>query len=138
MDVHSNSKPELLISAADARPMYVQIVEQVRRLVAAGAWPAGHEIPSIRQLAIDLRVSVITVKRAYLELEREGVIVTQQGKGSSVAPGANLGPRLLEQDLDRALDEAARLAAQLGISKSDLQARLRDASVRQSTRKEER
>ena len=49
-------------------------------------WKAGDEIPSIRQLAVDLRVSVITVKRAYLELEREGLIVSQHGKGSFVAP----------------------------------------------------
>ena len=123
MDVHS----QIVISAADARPMYVQIVEQIRRLVAAGDWEPGQEIPSIRQLAVDLRVSVITVKRAYLELEREGVILTQQGKGSTVAAGSRLGPKLLEQDLVRHLSDAARVAAQLGLSRSDLAARLRDA-----------
>jgi GntR family transcriptional regulator len=123
MNVHS----QIVISAADARPMYVQIVEQIRRLVAAGDWLAGQEIPSIRQLAIALRVSVITVKRAYLELEREAVIVTQQGKGSTVAAGSRLGSRLLEQDLAKHLDDAARVAAQLGLSRSDLAARLRDA-----------
>lgn len=112
--------------------MYVQIVEQIRRLVAVGDWAPGQEIPSIRQLAIDLRVSVITVKRAYLELEREGVIVTQQGKGSTVATGARLGPQLLEQDLERHLDEAARLASQLGLTRTELAARLRDAAHRVS------
>lgn len=128
MNVHS----QIVISAADARPMYVQIVEQIRRLVAAGDWEPRQEIPSIRQLAIDLRVSVITVKRAYLELEREGVIVTQQGRGSTVAAGSNLGPKLLEQDLARHLGDAARIAAQLGLSRSDLAARLRDAIVLQT------
>ena len=123
MDVHS----QIVISAADARPMYVQIVEQIRRLVAAGDWEPGQEIPSIRQLAVDLRVSVITVKRAYLELEREGVILTQQGKGSTVAASSRLGPRLLEQDLLRHLSDAARVAAQLGLSRSELASRLRDA-----------
>lgn len=127
MDVHS----DLVISQADARPMYVQIMEQIRQRVAVGDWAAGQEIPSIRQLAMSLQVSVITIKRAYLELEREGVIVTQQGKGSFVADGANLGPRLLEEDLARHLDQAARLGAQLGLSPADLGRRLLAAALSQ-------
>jgi GntR family transcriptional regulator len=107
--------------------MYVQIMEQIKQRVAVGDWSTGQEIPSIRQLAIDLRVSVITVKRAYLELEREGVIVTQHGKGSFVAASAGLGPRLLEEDLEKHLDQAVRLGAQLGLSPDELASRLRDA-----------
>ena len=84
----------ILISQADARPMYLQIVEQVRQRVAAGDWPPGKEMPSIRALAADLRVSVITVKRAYLDLETEGVIVTRQGKGSFVADAQDLAQSL--------------------------------------------
>src|SRR5689334_25398710 len=118
--MHSN----LVISQSDSRPMYLQIMDQIKQRVAIGEWARGQEIPSIRQLAIDLRVSVITVKRAYLELEREGVIVTQQGKGSTVAASSRLGSRLLEQDLAKHLDDAARVAAQLGLSRSDLAARL--------------
>ena len=76
---------ELLISQADRRPMYLQIMEQIRRRIAIGDWQPGHELPSIRALAAAVQVSVITVKRAYLELERDGVIVTRQGKGSFVA-----------------------------------------------------
>ncbi len=127
MDVHS----DLVISQADARPMYVQIMEQIKQRVAVGDWPPGQEIPSIRQLAVDLRVSVITVKRAYLELEREGVIVTRQGKGSMVAEGAALQPRLLEQDLSRHLDQVARLAAQLGLTPEELLSRLRETTAAQ-------
>src|SRR5260221_7792201 len=63
---------DLIISKADGRPMYLQIMEQIKQRVAVGDWARGAEIPSIRQLAVGLRVSVITVKRAYLELEREG------------------------------------------------------------------
>jgi len=81
MDMHSG----FVISKADGRPMYLQIMEQIRQRVALGDWKPGQDIPSIRQLAVALEVSVITVKRAYLELEREGVIVTQHGKGSSIA-----------------------------------------------------
>jgi GntR family transcriptional regulator len=112
MDNHS----DLIISQTDARPMYLQIMEQIRNKVALGDWPPGSEIPSIRQLAAQLCVSVITVKRAYQELEREGVILTQQGRGSTVAPQPNRAQHLCEQDLERHLAEAARLAQQLGLS----------------------
>ena len=71
--------------------MYLQIMEQIKQRITVGDWAEGQPIPSIRQLAVDLQVSVITVKRAYLELEREGVIVTQQGKGSHVAPAPASG-----------------------------------------------
>ncbi|HRC86767.1 MAG TPA: GntR family transcriptional regulator [Thermoanaerobaculia bacterium] len=123
----------LVVSPVDGRPMYQQIQEQIRERVALGDWPPGYELPSIRQLAIDLRVSVITVKRAYLELEREGVIVTQQGKGSQVAAQAGLGARLLAGDLERALDQVAHLGAQLGLSPAELQNRLEEACSRRQT-----
>src|SRR5215469_5422069 len=118
---------ELLISQADARPMYLQLIEQIRRRIAVGDWPAGYELPSIRALAADVRVSVITVKRAYLELEREGLIVTRQGKGSFVADGADLGRKLQEQELGEHLTAAATLANVLGLSDEELERRLREA-----------
>lgn len=117
---------EILISQADARPMYLQLIDQIRRRIAVGDWPAGHELPSIRALAADVRVSVITVKRAYLELERDGLIVTRQGKGSFVADGADLGRKLQEQELNEHLAAAARLANALGLSEEDLEQRLRE------------
>jgi GntR family transcriptional regulator len=107
--------------------MYLQIMEQIKNRVAVGDWSAGHEIPSIRQLAVDLRVSVITVKRAYLELEREGVIVTQHGKGSRVADHPNLQPRLHEQELEEQLQHLVQLAANMGLSLEDLLERVRAA-----------
>jgi GntR family transcriptional regulator len=133
MDMHS----DIVLSQADARPMYVQIMEQIKQHVAVGDWSPGQEIPSIRQLAVALRVSVITVKRAYLELEREGVIQTHHGKGSFVAEGSGLGPRLLDQELETLLGEAVRLAARLGLSFEQLVSRLLDAANRQTEKKEE-
>jgi GntR family transcriptional regulator len=118
---------EMVISKADGRPMYVQIVEQIKERVAVGDWPRGGEIPSIRQLAVSLRVSVITVKRAYLELEREGVIVTQHGKGSFVALEADLHPRLFEQELTQLLEQVSRLGRLLGLTPEALLDRLRRA-----------
>jgi len=118
------------ISQTDKRPMYLQIMEQMKQRVAVGDWGEGQAIPSIRQLAVDLQVSVITVKRAYLELEREGVIVTQQGKGSHVAPTPGLGMRLRQQELNQHLVQAARIAAELGIRPRELEERLREAGDR--------
>ena len=118
------------ISQSDKRPMYLQIMEQIKQRIAVGDWSEGQAIPSIRQLAVDLEVSVITVKRAYLELERDGVIVTQQGKGSHVAQDAGLGARLRAQELEQHLEQATRIAAQLGITPGELEARLREAGDR--------
>ena len=115
----------LHISQSDARPMYLQIMEQIRQRIAVGDWAPGKELPSIRSLAASLRVSVITVKRAYEELETEGVIVTRHGKGSFVADRAALASDLQEQKLDEHLAEAANLARLLGLSDDALFTRLR-------------
>ena len=123
-------RSDIVISQTDSRPMYLQIMEQVKQRVAVGDWAAGEEIPSIRQLAVALRVSVITVKRAYLELEREGVILTQQGKGSIVTPDPNLGPRLYHEELSEHLDEVARLGNLLGLSEEEIARRTKEATSR--------
>ena len=119
---------DLVISQTDRRPMYLQIMEQIRQRIAVGDWAKGQEIPSIRQLAVTLRVSVITVKRAYLELEREGIIVTQQGKGSIVAPDPGLGPKLYDQELARLIERIAQLAELLGLSPQELASKVREAA----------
>ena len=118
------------LSQADSRPLYVQIIERIRERVAVRDWLPGNEIPSIRQLASDLKVSVITVKRAYLELERDGVNLTRQGKGSFIAPNVDLGTKLQQQELHNHLTEAARIAALLGLSQSDLLSKLRETHQR--------
>src|SRR5262245_45394709 len=117
---------DLVISQADRRPMYLQIMEQVRRRIAVGDWPPGHEIPSIRALAAAVRVSVITVKRAYLELERAGIIVTRQGKGSFVAETPDLRARLQQGELDEHLSSAVEVGRQLGLRSTDVEQRLRE------------
>lgn len=119
----------LTISQADRRPMYLQIMEQVKHRVASGDWAPGHEIPSIRSLAVATRVSVITIKRAYLELEREGVIVTRQGRGTFVADDVALGQHLQRQELDQRLQSAVRLARQLALSEAELEQRWQHAKA---------
>jgi len=116
------------ISQTDARPMYLQIMEQIRARIAAGDWSAGKELPSIRALAVALNVSVITVKRAYLDLENEGVIVTRHGKGSFVADVNGLAGDLQEEKLQEHLAQAATLGRLLGLSEEELAERLRRAN----------
>jgi GntR family transcriptional regulator len=116
----------LTISQTDPRPMYQQIVEQICHRVAVGGWSAGQELPSIRALAVELKVSVITVKRAYFELEHAGVIVTRQGRGTFVAENAELGASLTGEEIDQHLHAAVDRARLLGWDAEALQARLRE------------
>jgi GntR family transcriptional regulator len=116
-----------VISQADPRPLYLQVKEQLLHRIAVGDLKPGEEIPSIRQLAADIRVSVITIKRAYLELELEGVIQTRQGRGSFVAQNTGLDARLKEQELEQHLAAAVAVADLLDLSEEELLARLRRA-----------
>ena len=78
---------ELLIANASDKPIYAQIASQIQDAILSGELTEGEALPSIRSLANDLRISVITTKRAYAELEDAGFIDTVQGKGSFVAGG---------------------------------------------------
>lgn len=75
----------ILIRNTSDAPIYEQIFTQIREQILSGALPPGTALPSIRTLAKDLRISVITTKRAYDELERDGFLVTVPGKGCFVA-----------------------------------------------------
>ena len=121
---------DIVISQSDHRPMYLQIMEQIKQRISVGDWQPGQEIPSIRQLAVELSVSVITVKRAYLELEREGVIVTQHGKGSFIAPNPDLSPRLYDEEFSEHLEKVARLGELLGLSSEEIARRTKEAANR--------
>lgn len=78
---------ELLIANASDKPIYAQIASQIQDAILSGELTEGEALPSIRSLANDLHISVITTKRAYAELEDAGFIDTVQGKGSFVAGG---------------------------------------------------
>ncbi len=76
---------DIIIRNTGETPIYDQIVRQIKGLILSGALAEGETLPSIRALARDLRISVITTKRAYEELEREGFVTTVPGKGCFVA-----------------------------------------------------
>lgn len=75
----------ILISNSSDKPIYEQITVQIKQMIISGEIEAGYQLPSMRMLAKELRISVITTKRAYEELERDGFIYTVIGKGSYVA-----------------------------------------------------
>jgi GntR family transcriptional regulator len=108
----------------------LQVKEQVRHRVALGDWLPGREIPSIRALAADMRVSVITIKRAYLELEHEGVIITRQGRGSFVADAPRLATASSGAELDQHLGAALRAGAAMGLDAEEIATRLRTLAAR--------
>ncbi|GJM09272.1 MAG: GntR family transcriptional regulator [Lysobacteraceae bacterium] len=116
--------PHLVLSQKDGRPMYEQIMAQIKLLIANGDWAAGAKVPSIRELAVASKVSVITVKRAYQELEREGLLVTQQGVGSFVAAEGDLGHQIMQTEIDKYLSSALQHARAYGMSLATLQRRL--------------
>ncbi|WP_310739937.1 GntR family transcriptional regulator [Inhella proteolytica] len=112
---------QLFLSTTSATPMYRQIVDQVTAKVLAGDWLPGSALPSIRELAAANGVSVITVKRAYLELEHAGVIVTRHGKGSLVAESTDPTRAHLRNELLGQIDALWATAGRLGCTAQELQ-----------------
>ena len=93
---------DIIISNAGGVPIYDQITRQVKGLILRGELMEGEALPSMRLLARELRISVITTKRAYEELEREGFITTVPGKGCFVAPQ---DPELAREETLRRVEE---------------------------------
>lgn len=100
---------EILLSNASDKPIYEQITAQIKRQIAFGELREGEALPSIRALARDLGISVITTKRAYQELERDGFIETVTGKGCFVARRNNA---LWREEALRQAEEHMRHAAE--------------------------
>ncbi len=115
----------IIISNVGSQPIYEQITQQIKNAVLTGELRAGDALPSIRMLAKELRISVITTKRAYEELESDGFIETVPGKGSFVA---NRSAGLLREDalrqMEDALERAVEIAARSGITPDEVRAAL--------------
>ncbi len=109
------------VSAAATGTLYEQIMAGLKRAIGDGKLPPGEALPSFRQLAEEMMVSVITVKRAYEELEREGIIFRRQGLGTFVAEGG--ADRSREVKIEHArtlLRDAAREATEAGLKSADV------------------
>lgn len=112
---------DLIVSNADTRPIYQQIYTQIKHQILSGQLQEGDLLPSIRALSKDLRISVITTKRAYDELEKENLIYTVAGKGCYVAP---MDAQWVREQHLREIEEHIRailiLAAPLNLSEAEL------------------
>jgi GntR family transcriptional regulator len=102
-------------------PLYLQLIEQVKRAIAVGALLPGEQLPTVKALALDLTVNPNTVARVYRELERDGVIDTSPGRGSFVrTDGGAVEARRAVGDVARAAFEGAvREAKSLGLSREE-------------------
>ena len=105
---------DIIISSSSGKPIYEQISSQIKAMILSGQLREGDSLPSMRLLAKELRISLITTKRAYEELEREGFIVTMTGRGSFVAAqNAELFREEQRQRMEAHLSDAVS-AAKLG------------------------
>lgn len=113
---------EIIISNSSGKPIYEQITAQIKNLIMKGSLKPGDSLPSMRLLAKELRISVITTKRAYEDLERDGFITTVVGKGSFVRE-ANM--ELVKEErlrmIENHLQAAVEIARQSGIEEEELQ-----------------
>ena len=116
----------ILLDNQSGEPIYRQIAQQIKAQILSGVLVPDTPLPSIRNLAKDLRISVITTKRAYDELEQQGFVYTLAGKGCFVAP---LNLELLREEhlkqIESHLQEAVRLAETCGLSREELLEMLR-------------
>lgn len=112
----------IFISNSSEEPIYLQIVKQIKEQIVAGELKETQSLPSIRSLAKELKISVITTKRAYDELEKDGYIVTVAGKGSYVAA---INKEILRENklktIEEYLTEASSNAKLIGLTLEELQ-----------------
>lgn len=112
---------KMIISNSSAVPIYEQIKTTVIEQIMNGELSEGEMIPSIRTLASDIRISVMTIKKAYDELEREGYIITVQGKGSFVAPkNVELAKEQANKDIEEHLNKIVKISKMFDISESEV------------------
>lgn len=111
----------IIVNNTSMQPIYEQIVEQIKGMIMQGQMEQGVLLPSVRCLSKDLRISALTVKKAYDTLEQEGFIVTVHGKGSFVA-GVSQNLLLEEQkkEVERDLDAAIRKGKSCGMNDEEL------------------
>lgn len=111
----------IIISNSGGQPIYEQIISQLKAQILSGELGEGDALPSMRLLAKELRISVITTKRAYEELEREGFVYTVTGKGSFVAAkNLELVREQHLKEIEEHMREVLRLAELAGIGESEL------------------
>jgi len=117
----NNERSPLTLDTASGVPIYRQIVDWVKVCVAGGSLRPGDQVPTVRQLAVDLNVNYNTVVRAYLELEHQGIVHTLRGKGTFIAQREISQDALVrEAKLRELVTEFLSKAAEFGFSPSEI------------------
>lgn len=117
---------DIVISNSSSQAIYEQIKDQVKAQILSGELPENEMLPSLRQLAKDLKISVMTTTRAYNELEQEGFITSRQGKGFFVmSKGSNLIREQLIKDVENNLNNAIQAAQRAAMTDAEIISLLR-------------
>ena len=112
---------EIILLNNSESPIYEQIQEQIKNMILSGELKEGEALPSMRLLAKDLRISIITTKRAYEELEREGYIESYTGKGSFVKRiNRQMARESVMYEIEALFDEILKKAELVGVTKEEL------------------
>ena len=112
---------QIIIQNSSQVPIYEQITRQIKEQIAGRLLLTGAPLPSVRALAKELKISALTVKKAYDSLEQEGFITTVHGKGSFVAGvGKNLLDEEAKRELERRMEEVTMMARRIGVDKEEL------------------
>ena len=112
---------KMIISNSSSVPIYEQIKSSIIEQIMSGVLKENEMLPSIRSLASDIRISVMTIKKAYDELEQDGYIVTVQGKGSFVVPkNIELAKEQARKDIEIFLNKSIKLAQMYNISEQEV------------------
>jgi GntR family transcriptional regulator len=129
--VQSGKKPfDFRLDLHSGVPVYRQIIDQVMGGIAAGALTGGDQLPTVRQVAVDLSINPNTVVRAYRELEIRGVLETQQGTGTFVSyQKVKLDEVERQRQLNQLVSEFVSRAGSAGFTIEDLQEQLRDRQI---------
>ncbi len=126
------------VDPKSSTPLYEQIKEQMRLAVAAGAVQPGEQVPTVRELAEDLRINFNTVARAYRELQSEGLLVSHRGRGTFVSDDAEtIGREEARKAIRQALQETAETAGRLEVTDDELQQMWREVLENRDKRSQE-
>ena len=111
----------LIINNSSQTPIYEQIVDQVKEQIIRGNLKKGNALPSVRAMAKELRISALTVKKAYDALEQEGYVVTVHGKGSYISNiGSNIKLEELRREVEKDFETAIRKGKRSGMTDDEI------------------
>ena len=129
---------KIILNSTSSDPNYLQIENQIKDLIYQGQLKPHDQLPSIRLLAHQLNVAIITVKRAYDDLEREGIIETRQGKGCFIkASDSKSLEKQLEEEFKRKMNEMIQSGIQRGLKKEKIERIMREIMSEEVKKSEE-